>query len=697
MSRRMTPRDKLESIAINLWWSWDPEAQSVFRRLNPEVFRASGNNPQAALATADEELFDDAAFREKIDGVYERYRAYMEREPQVEDAPETAYFCMEYGLHESLPLYSGGLGVLAGDHSKAASDLGIPFTGIGLFLREGYFRQSFNANGWQQSTYPVLDPAKHPVSLVTAPGGSDPLTVTVRIGTTDVPIRVWKLVLGHTDLYLLDTDFDANGDEHRHLTRRLYQGGDETRIRQEMVLGIGGVRMLRTLGVEPEVFHANEGHCAFMMLELLRERLADGADLREAERDVREQSIFTTHTPVMAGHDHFHPDLVKGMMAGFWEELNEAAGGGESVAVSNRDLLSYGRVNPDESEEKFTMTVLGLKLSRAANGVSKLNGHVARQQWEDLYPDRSLDEVPIGSITNGVHLPTWTAAPAREFLADKLDGDFVDRYEPGYWEGIEDVSDGTLWDYRMRLRQRLIDFIQAKVQAQSLPMQPDLDPEALTIGFARRFATYKRAPLIFSDLKRARALFNDDERPLQLIYAGKAHPADDAGKRFIQRIYEISQQPGFEGRVVFLEGYDMEIGRMLTSGCDVWLNNPRRPLEASGTSGQKVAAHGGLNLSVLDGWWPEGFNGENGWAIGPEPTGNYGEASAEEQDEQDVASLYEQLEEHVLPAFYDRNADGLPERWIAMMREAMTGLPAPFSAARMVRDYVDEMYRNGGA
>ncbi len=683
----MNTRDKLQSIAINLWWSWSPEARSLFHRLNPEVFRTSGNNPQAALALAQDEVLNDPDFQDEVDTVYDEYMSYMDRDPEIADAPNISYFCMEYGIHESMSLYSGGLGVLAGDHSKAASDLGLPFTAIGLFLREGYFEQSFNANGWQQSTYPVLDPAKHPISLVTGRGGSDPLTVTVHIGTQPVHVRAWKLNLGHTDLYLLDTDFDANPEEFRPLTRRLYQGGDHQRIRQELILGVGGLRLLRALGVESDVYHANEGHCAFLMLELLRERLDAGDDLDAAEDWVRDKSVFTTHTPVMAGHDHFDPGLFSEAMAGFQDEID----------LSHNQLLSYGRVDPDDPEETFTMTVLGLKLSRAANGVSKLNGHVARQQWEDLYPDRELDEVPIDAITNGVHLPTWTAGPARDFLEEHLDGDFTERQDPKVWDGLDDVSDDTLWDYRSSLRKRLIEFVEAHVQGQSLPMQPELDPEALTIGFARRFATYKRAPLIFRDRERARALFTDPDRPIQLIYAGKAHPQDDAGKEFIQRIYEISQLEDFKGKVIFLEGYDMEIGRMLTSGCDVWLNNPRRPKEASGTSGQKVAAHGGLNLSVLDGWWPEGYNGHNGWAIGPEPTGDYGEADPEVQDEQDAESLYTQLEEEVIPTFYDRNADGLPTEWISMMRDAMTGLTAPFSAKRMVIDYVEEMYRNDGS
>jgi len=683
----MTTRDKLETLSTNLWWTRTPDAHSLFRRLNPGAYEAANNSPRAALAAPDEDVLSDPEYKAEVDAAYDRYRDYMERDPKLEDVPDTAYFCMEYGLHESLPLYSGGLGILAGDHTKAAADLGLPFTAVGLFLREGYFKQTFNANGWQQSTYPVLDPTRHPLSLVTGADG-EPVTVSVPVGTEPVRVQAWKLALGRVSLYLLDTDLDANDERHRSLTRRLYQGGDDRRIRQEIILGIGGVRMLRALDHKPALFHANEGHCAFLTLELLRERLDEGEASTRAEDTVEDQCIFTTHTPVPAGHDHFAPDLFREAMAGFREE----------IGLSNHDLLAYGRVDPADDDESFTMTVLGLKLSRAANGVSTLHGHVARQQWTELY-DCPVDEVPIGHITNGVHLPTWTAGPARDFLDEHLDGDLTECHESDVWAGLKETSDEALWDYRSSLRERLVNFVNAYVHRQSLPMRSDLNPEALTIGFARRFATYKRAPLLFTDLERARALFANEERPLQIIYAGKAHPADDAGKRFIQRIYEISRMDGFAGKVVFLEDYDMEIGRMLISGCDVWLNNPRRPLEASGTSGQKVAAHGGLNLSVLDGWWPEGYNGQNGWAIGPEPTGELkvNRPNQDEWDREDALSLYRQLEEEVLPTFYDRNAAGLPTRWIAMMREAMTGLPARFSAKRMVLDYVETMYRSDEA
>ena len=679
----MTTREKVDAIASNLWWSWSPDARALLERLAPVAFSESGNTPRVALHAAEDEVFDAPDVQAAVDDLYDTFTAYLEQPPHFDDAPETAYFCMEYGLHESMPLYSGGLGVLAGDHVKTASDLGLPFTAIGMFLREGYFQQSFDSDGWQQAIYPPIDPEQHPLELVTDDNG-ETVTVTVHIGRQPVHVRAWKIPLGRTPLYLLDTDFDANSTSMRTLTRRLYQGGDKERIQQEIVLGIGGLRFLRTRGVKPDVYHANEGHCAFLMLELLRERLEAGDVYPDAEAWVREKSVFTTHTPVPAGHDRFDPHLFREQMAGFADTLD----------VPMHDLLALGRENPNNDGEPFCMTVLGLKLARASNGVSKLNGHVARQQWQGMYPDCDLDEVPIGHITNGVHLPTWTSGPTRDFLADHASGDWLkERHTPAYWEQLADVSDAELWAYRTALRQRLIDFIELHVHKQSMILHPDLDPEALTIGFARRFATYKRAPLIFSDLERARAIFSDADHPVQLIYAGKAHPEDDAGKRFIQRIYEVSQQEGFAGKVVFLEGYNMEIGRMLVSGCDVWLNNPRRPLEASGTSGQKIAAHGGLNLSVLDGWWPEGYTGTNGWAIGPEPSGDYGKEDPDVQDREDALSLYEQLEGSIIPTFYDRGDNGLPDAWIARMREAMTALPAPFSAKRMVIDYVETMYR----
>ncbi|HMB93410.1 MAG TPA: alpha-glucan family phosphorylase, partial [Rhodothermales bacterium] len=606
----MTTRDQLAALAANLWWTWHPEAIDLFRRLNPNAFRASNNAPVAALRATDEAVLNDAAFAREVEVVYEAFQQYMNASPTFGDAPRTSYFCMEYGLHESLPLYSGGLGVLAGDHVKATSDLGLPFTAIGMYLKDGYFRQRFDDHGWQHADYFSLNPDNHPLTLVTNEHG-DEVTITVHLGHQPLLLRAWRLDVGRTPLYLLDADVEGNPEPLRTLTHKLYQGDRKMRLQQEIVLGIGGIRLLRALGIETDVYHMNEGHCAFLTLELLREQMANGTIQPDAEAWVCEQCVFTTHTPVPAGHDRFVPSLFNEEMAGFRAQ----------TAFSESDLLAYGRVNPHDDHESFTMTVLGLHLARHANGVSALHGEVARRQWHHFYPGRSLDEVPIASITNGIHVPTWTAPPARDFLSKHLGDWLAHRHEPDFGQAIADCSDEDLWALRSTLRRRLIDFINERVPQQSLPQTADLNPDALTIGFARRFATYKRAPLLFSDMDRIVRLFEQTERPLQVIFAGKAHPADEGGKRYIQQIYEASQHPALRGKVLFLENYNMEVGRMLVSGCDVWLNNPRRPLEASGTSGQKIATHGGMNLSVLDGWWPEGYNGQNGWAIGREATG----------------------------------------------------------------------------
>lgn len=675
----MDTRTKLTAIAKNLWWSWQPEVIELFRSLNPGAFRASNNSPMAALRLADEAVLADAAFAAKVDAAYAELQAYLDDTPRFGDGPRTSYFCMEYGLHESLPLYSGGLGILAGDHCKAASDVGLPFTAIGIFLRDGYFKQYFDETGWQQAEFPSLDATEHPFELVKAPGGED-LTVTVHLGWQPLHLRAWKLQVGRIPLYLLDSDFDANPFDLRFLTRRLYQGDRTTRIQQEIILGIGGRRMLCALGVETDVFHMNEGHCAFLTYELLREQLEAGKDRVAAEDWVRQHCVFTTHTPVKAGHDRFDPALFLDQMGALRQRLG----------FSEHDMLAYGRVNPHDMQETFTMTVLGLKLARAANGVSKLNGEVARRQWDLLYPDRPIDEVPIGHVTNGIHLPTWTAGHARPFLRQHLPEWPQHRSQTEYWDQIHEVSDADLWAYRRSLRQALIDYINDRLPNQTLKQTANLDPDALTICFARRFATYKRAPLLFWDKDRIRKLFTDAERPIQVVYAGKAHPADSGGKRFIQEIYEMTQDPDFAGKLILLEGYDMEIGRMLVSGADVWLNNPRRPYEASGTSGQKVAMHGGLNLSILDGWWPEGFNEQNGWAIGHDAGHEYKDPSI--QDPEDANYLYEALETSVLVDFYERDAEGLPQAWLTRMRSAMQTLPAVFSAERMVIDYIQQYY-----
>jgi len=674
----MTTLEKLNELSQNLWWSWHPEAIDLFQRLNRDAFRATNNNPLMALRDAKSLVLEDPQYQAQVDAVHRSFLDYMETPGIHQNAPRTSYFCMEFGLHESLPLYSGGLGILAGDHTKAASDVGLPFTGVGLFLRDGYFRQYFDESGQQHDEYPSIDATFHPIELVKDETGNE-LTVTVHFGHRPVQVRAWRLMVGKSTLYLLDTDFGANPYDLRFTTRRLYQGDRTTRIQQEIILGIGGRRLLRAMGIETDVFHMNEGHCAFLTLELLREQRAAG-NADGAIDLIRSQCVFTTHTPVMAGHDRFDAGLFLENMDQFRRELG----------MGEHELLSWGRVNADDHGEQFTMTVLGLRLSRKANGVSKLNGEVARRQWQHMFHESDPTKVPIDHVTNGVHLPTWAAPASRTFLDVNLGTWERDRDKKETWSRIDSVSDAEMWSYRSRLRRSLIDFVNDYTTTQTLPQSPRLDPNALTIGFARRFATYKRAPLLFHDLKLVLDLFADTDRPIQVIYAGKAHPQDTGGQRFIQEIFEYTNRPEFHGRLVFLENYNMEIGRKLVSGCDVWLNNPRRPYEASGTSGQKVAIHGGLNLSIPDGWWPEGFNGTNGWSIGEDSSHEYKDPAV--QDPEDAALLYEALRSHVIPTFYNRDDNNLPTEWIAMMRSAMKSLTYQFSAHRMIVDYIEQIY-----
>lgn len=676
----MTTQEKLEALASNLWWTWRPDALSLFESLAPEAFRASMNNPLAALRAASAQKLRGKALGAQVDELYDAFQSYLTTPGTHADTPCTAYFCMEYGLHESLPLYSGGLGILAGDHCKAASDLGVPFTAVGLLLRDGYFQQTFDKSGWQTEEYPVMEPENHPMTLVTTRGGA-PLRVTVHLGDMPLKLQAWRLDVGRTTLYLLDSDHEENVEWLRPLTRKLYQGDRRVRLQQEIILGIGGLRLLRALNVGAQVYHLNEGHCAFVLLELMRERMAAGHSREEAEGWVRDHCVFTTHTPVLAGHDRFEPHLLL-------EQLSRMR---HALGLSETDLMALGRVRADDHQEWFTMTVLALGLTRLANGVSKLNGEVARDQWKDLYPDRPVDAVPIGSITNGIHLPTWTAPEAKAFAQKHLGDWEKSRATPTFWKKIDAVPDEELWALRNALRQRFIHFAEQHVARQSLKQAFGLKPDVLTIGFARRFATYKRAPLLFHDVERAVRILSSEKRPVQVVYAGKAHPADEGGKRFIQQIYAMSQLPELKGRLLLLENYNMEVGRYLVSGCDVWLNNPRRPMEASGTSGQKISAHGGLNLSILDGWWPEGYDGTNGWAIGTDASAEMAQ-DPQAQDEEDAQFLYDTLETSVVPAFYDRDARGLPTGWVKRMRSAMRVLPAQFSAERMVADYAEQMY-----
>jgi starch phosphorylase len=600
-----------------------------------------------------------------------------------------AYFSAEFGLHESLRVYSGGLGVLAGDHLKSASDLGIPLVGVGLFYHEGYFSQSIDANGWQQETYSFAEPKDLPLQPAHKGDGKQ-VVITVETRSGNISARVWKVDVGRIALYLLDTDIPENSVEDRKLTARLYGGDQRTRIRQEIMLGIGGVRALTALGIMPRVIHMNEGHSAFAPLEMIRYRMKhDGLSFDDALREVRSSCVFTTHTPVPAGHDRFDAGLINEHLGPLAEQLGLDGGG----------LMGLGRVDPQNHGETFCMTVLAFKTSRRANAVSNLHGVVSRRMWRNLWPWRSDEEIPIGHITNGVHVPTWLAQQMRVLYDKVLPQNWYSRSgQPEVWADFEQVTPGELWETHEALKNRLITYARFRLtrlaqkhklpDAQIADLQNVLDPGALLIGFARRFAPYKRADLVLQDVNVLSKIIGDTSKPVQFIFAGKAHPRDDLGKELLQRIIKLTHDPRFKGRIVFLEDYDINVARHLVQGVDVWLNNPRRPLEASGTSGQKVVLNGGLNLSILDGWWAEAFDGQNGFAIGSGMT----HVHQETQDRRDGEELLRVLQEEVIPLYYNRDRHDLPQDWIKRMTRAVRTLGWRFNADRMVMDYVTDAY-----
>ena len=690
----------LNKLARNLWWTWNQEPQEIFQELSPRGWQNLYHNGVAVLKeVSDYELrvrLQDPDFAERVREVLSNFEKYLanretwgrKHAPQFRQNP-VAYFTAEFGFHETLPIAAGGLGILAGDHQKSASDLDIGFVGISLFYREGYFQQAINQDNWQTDYYTLLNPKNLPVEPVVNAQG-DPVVGMVEIGMTDVFFQAWRVNVGRNVVYLLDTNRPENEMRFRDLTLRVYGGDSTTRIMQEILLGVGGTRLLRLLGIQPAVFHMNEGHAAFLTLELVREKLAENKSFTEAFSETRQQCLFTTHTPVEAGHDRFSRDLVH-------FALNKLQG---QLKLSLPELMALGQVSPPSEQEPFCMTVLALKGSRAANGVSELHGKVSRQMWQPLYPDLSVDKVPIGHITNGIHLLGWMKGPVRRFWKRKLGPQWDAEINlPEFWSRVDDpnfISDEEIWALRYRLRRELIEFARRKLllQGQRL-MQGDfiafdqlLNPDALTIGFARRFATYKRAPLVFQQMESILKLTADRQRPIQFIFAGKAHPRDDEGKRFIQQIVHLSKYTELKGHLVFLENYDVHVGRQMISGCDVWLNNPRRPLEASGTSGQKVSCHGGLNLSIMDGWWREGYDGTNGFSIGDDSHPE----SIEEQDRRDSANLFQVLTESVIPTFYNRDAQGLPRQWIKKIRRAMVTLVPQFNTWRMVQEYTRKYY-----
>ena len=691
---------QLNRLARNVWWTWNQESQEIFQDLSPRSWQNLFHNAVAVLhEVSDYELrvrLQDPYFADRVRELLQAFDAYMTETntwgrihaPELAAHP-VAYFTAEFGFHETLPIAAGGLGILAGDHAKSASDLGLGFVGISLFYREGYFQQAFNQDNWQTEYFTILNPKTLPIEPVLDAKG-DPLVCEVEVGLNQVYFQAWRVNVGRCPIYLLDTNRPENEQLYRDLTLRVYGGDSTTRVMQEIVLGVGGVRLLRALGVQPSVFHMNEGHSAFLSFELIREKLAEGKELSAALEATRRQCVFTTHTPVEAGHDRFTPDLVHYALNKFVSQHQLPAS----------ELVALGRVNSQNEAETFCMTVLALKTSRAANGVSELHGQVSRRMWHALYPAMTEEEVPIGHITNGIHLAGWMKGPIRRFWKRRLGPAWESQINSReFWDKMLDpqfVSDEELWALRYRLRRELIEFARRRLVFQGLRVsQADfiafdhlLNPDALTIGFARRFATYKRAPLIFHELDKIAHLASDRERPVQFIFAGKAHPRDDEGKRYIQHIIHLSMFSALKGHLVFLENYDVHVARQMVSGCDVWLNNPRRPMEASGTSGQKVSCHGGLNLSILDGWWREGYDGTNGFAIGDDSHPD----SIEEQDRQDSANLYRVLTEEVIPSFYARDAQGIPRQWIGKIRRAMATLVARFNTWRMVQEYTEKYY-----
>lgn len=689
----------LPELAYNLWWCWHADAVALFRRIDPELFEKLDHSPirlgYAVSQKRLEELAQDHDFLAHLDRVHAAFTTYQQAKPWFAEAhPEgaslkVAYFSMEFGIHESVPVYSGGLGVLAGDHLKSASDLGIPLVGVSMMYREGYFRQYLNADGWQQERYPENDFFSLPLIAVTD-DKDEPILVSVELPGREVKLRIWRIQVGRVPLYLLDANIPQNRPEDRAITSQLYGGDIVTRIQQEIILGIGGVRALRAVGHEPTVCHLNEGHAAFCALERVRTLMAEKKlDFATASEAIKAGTVFTTHTPVPAGNDVFDPGLMDQYFGSFFPQLG----------LDRRNFLALGRQRADDEGERFGMTVLAIRMSNTSNGVSALHGQVSRNMWNPIWPTLPKAEVPITSVTNGVHTQSWLAPEFgslfERYVGVKWDSKPVDF---AVWKQVDSIPDAEVWRTHETCRQRLITFARERLAAQLkrrgapayevAAAAEVLDPEALTIGFARRFATYKRGDLVFRDSPRLAALLNNPGKPVQFIFAGKAHPKDNGGKELIARVVQNARLPDFRTRVVFIEDYDMNVARHMTHGVDVWLNNPRRPLEASGTSGMKVAVNGGLNLSILDGWWVEGYDGENGFAIGS------GEEYSDLKYQDDVESrlIYELIERELVPEFYDRGSDRLPRQWIKRMKKAIGTLVPVFNTNRMVEEYLNRCY-----
>jgi len=693
-------QEKLWELARNVWWSWDQDCVSLFRDLNPVRWRELNQNPIALLNEIPlgeiERRASELALHSRINYAYRRQQEYLNDSRTwgaghagVLRPRPVGYFSAEFGLHESLPIYSGGLGVLAGDHIKSASDLDIPLVGVGLFYGQGYFLQRLDATGWQREDYLETDIGQLPMQPAIGANG-EPVVVEIATRSGSIGAKVWRVRVGRCDLLLLDSNVAGNAPEDLNTTSRLYGGDARTRIRQELLLGVGGYRALKAMGITPGVLHLNEGHSGFAVFEAIRTRMEEeGLDFYSAARQIPREVIFTTHTPVPAGHDRFSPDLIEEHLGPLRDEMG----------ISQDNLMGFGREHPTDSGESFCMTVLGLKLARRVNAVSSLHGEVSRAMWRGLYRDGPEDAVPIGHVTNGVHVPSWLAPQMRR-LYDRHLGVGWHRQSGASetWSAIENVDDGELWETHFSLKGELLGFVRRRAREQAerrgepeetlKQLDKVLSPDALTIGFARRFATYKRANLLLADMQRLARMVNDAKRPVQFVFAGKAHPHDEPGKRVLQQIAEMMRNPDFADKFVFIEDYDINVGRYLVQGVDVWLNNPRRPLEASGTSGMKVVLNGGLNLSILDGWWAEAYDGLNGFAIGNGRT----HSNMDVHDRRDGEALYRTLLEEVIPLYYDRDRDGLPRGWIKRMKRTIRTLGWRFNADRMVMDYTTRCY-----
>jgi glycogen phosphorylase len=688
---------RLHELAVDVWWSWNREARAVFRRLDYGLWRGTAHNPVRMLWAVPPARLEAAAADPEFVRIYDAAIAALDAARAARNTwwmhqfshlsgQSVAYFSAEFALHQSLPIYAGGLGVLAGDHCKESSDLGVPLLGVGFMYPQGYFHQHVSAEGWQEESYERLNWADAPIEpAVTADG--KPCVTAVPLGERSVLVAVWRVRVGRTKLYLLDTDLEENAPWDRELSARLYGGDRETRIQQEIILGIGGVRALKAIGSDPSVFHLNEGHAAFVVLQRIRDLTEKGASFDDALEEIRRTTVFTTHTPVAAGHDAFPFHLVEKHLAGCWGTLGP-----------NRDRFLALGSHDSGAGAQFNMTALALRSAAKVNAVSQLHRQVTRQMWASIWPGVPESERPVDAVTNGVHVPTWIAPDLAELFTKHLGRGWQDRQDdPAQWTGIAAIPDEELWAVRTALRRYLFAFVRERARTRwaeehvSTPRVVAagtlLDPDALTIGFARRFTGYKRPELIFHDADRLARILNGPGRPVQIIFAGKSHPADDIGKHHLQRVYRRALDPAFAGRVAF-DDYDLHVAHFLAQGCDVWLNTPRKPMEASGTSGMKASLNGVPHLSVADGWWAEGFNGANGWVIDGGVTGDDTEAV----DRADANALYRLLEEEIVPAFYERDAANIPHRWVATVKEAIRSVAPRFCARRMVKEYVTKMY-----